>query len=192
MKSTDPIRPAPLSAARSHRTPTSPARPPSRGTSSNNATRDSPARSAPTSQLEAAVASGDKNKSSAPTSRRPATRVGSHASSTRTSRSAGVATALALGASSLVFGALHAVTPLYFAWATAAGALFGMSLAPQVWALALTTPAACRAGWEYLATGGELSACAATHALYDLIAFIAIARLWGPPPGASDEPRNEA
>ena len=44
----------------------------------------------------------------------------------------GVATALALGASSLVFGALHAVTPLYFAWATAAGALFGMCLAPQV------------------------------------------------------------
>ena len=40
----------------------------------------------------------------------------------------GVATALALGASSVVFGALHAVTPLYFAWATAAGALFGACL----------------------------------------------------------------
>ena len=44
----------------------------------------------------------------------------------------GVATALALGSSSVVFGALHAVTPLYFAWATAAGALFGMCLAAAV------------------------------------------------------------
>ena len=52
----------------------------------------------------------------------------------------------------------------------------------------------CATGWEYLATGGELSACAATHAVYDLIAFVAIARLWAPPPdaGAPDEPRNEA
>jgi membrane protease YdiL (CAAX protease family) len=39
--------------------------------------------------------------------------------------SGGVATAVALGSSSVIFGALHAITPLYFAWATAAGALFG-------------------------------------------------------------------
>ncbi len=39
--------------------------------------------------------------------------------------SGGVATAVALGGSSVIFGALHAITPLYFAWATAAGALFG-------------------------------------------------------------------
>ena len=39
-----------------------------------------------------------------------------------------------------------------------------------------------------------MSACAATHALYDLIAFIAIARLWAPPPeaGTPDKPPNEA
>ena len=67
----------------------------------------------------------------------------------------GVATALALGASSVVFGALHAVTPLYFAWATAAGNLFGSCL----WlctsrrfdcSMALTAPAAPQAGstWQ--------------------------------------------
>jgi len=78
----------------------------------------------------------------------------------------GVATGVALASSSVIFGALHAITPLYFAWATAAGALFGA---------------------EYLATGGNLSACAATHALYDLVAFLAIARLWAPPPGTSKE-----
>ena len=43
--------------------------------------------------------------------------------------SAGVATAVALCTSSVIFGALHAITPLYFAWATAAGALFGASAA---------------------------------------------------------------
>ena len=105
----------------------------------------------------------------------------------------GVATALALGSSSVVFGALHAVTPLYFAWATAAGALFGMCLAAAVAPMLSGADHACLAGWEYLATGGELSACAATHALYDLIAFIAIARMWAAPPeaGARDEPRND-
>jgi membrane protease YdiL (CAAX protease family) len=81
---------------------------------------------------------------------------------------AGAAAAVALAATSVVFGALHAVTPLYFVWATAAGALFG---------------------YEWLATGGSLSACAATHALYDFIAFIAIVRAWGPqaplPPAAA-------
>lgn len=38
---------------------------------------------------------------------------------------AGAATAAALVGSSVVFGALHALTPLYFVFATAAGALFG-------------------------------------------------------------------
>lgn len=97
----------------------------------------------------------------------------------------GVATAVALGGSSVIFGALHAITPLYFAWATAAGALFGACryTCCAVTSLALTRR---RAGWEYLATGGNLSACAATHALYDFIAFIAIAKLWAAPEGSKE------
>lgn len=74
---------------------------------------------------------------------------------------AATSAALALAATSVLFGALHAVTPLYFAWATAAGALFG---------------------WEWYATGGSLSACALTHGLYDFIAFVVIARTWGAAP----------
>ena len=54
----------------------------------------------------------------------------------------------AIGATSLVFGALHAVTPLYFVIATAGGALFGR---------------------EYLVSG--LTAAVATHWAYDWIAF---------------------
>ena len=54
----------------------------------------------------------------------------------------------ALGATSVVFGALHAITPLYFVWATIAGGLFGT---------------------EYLAAG--LVAAVLTHWLYDWIAF---------------------
>jgi membrane protease YdiL (CAAX protease family) len=79
---------------------------------------------------------------------------------------AGAAAAVSLAATSVVFGALHAVTPLYFFWATAAGALFG---------------------YEWLATGGSLSACAATHALYDFIAFVAIVRAWGPQAPAEED-----
>ena len=54
----------------------------------------------------------------------------------------------AVSATSVVFGALHAVTPLYFIVATAAGALFG---------------------GEYLVSG--LTAAVVTHWAYDWIAF---------------------
>ncbi len=54
----------------------------------------------------------------------------------------------AVSVTSVVFGALHAVTPLYFFWATAAGALFG---------------------GEYVVAG--LAAAVATHWAYDWLAF---------------------
>lgn len=54
----------------------------------------------------------------------------------------------AVAATSLVFGALHAITPLYFIWATVAGGLFGT---------------------EYLEAG--LTAAVVTHWVYDWIAF---------------------
>ena len=60
-----------------------------------------------------------------------------------------------LGAS-VVFGALHAATPSYFVFATAAGVIFGA---------------------EYVVVG--LPEAAFTHALYDFFAFIAILQLWG-------------
>ena len=73
-------------------------------------------------------------------------------------RSLGAPTAwaLAAAASSVIFGLLHAVTPLYFWWATGAGLLFAVEL--QV--------------------TGSLSACVFTHALYDLLAFCAISHYW--------------
>ena len=54
----------------------------------------------------------------------------------------------AVAATSLVFGALHAITPLYFVWATVGGGLFGT---------------------EYLEAG--LAAAVVTHWVYDWIAF---------------------
>ena len=54
----------------------------------------------------------------------------------------------AVGVTSIIFGALHAVTPLYFLVATVAGALFG---------------------GEYLVSG--LAAAVVTHWAYDWIAF---------------------
>ena len=54
----------------------------------------------------------------------------------------------AVSITSIVFGALHAVTPLYFLVATVAGALFG---------------------GEYLV--GGLTAAVVTHWFYDWVAF---------------------
>ena len=54
----------------------------------------------------------------------------------------------AVGVTSVVFGALHAITPLYFFWATAGGALFGA---------------------EYVVAG--LAAAVFTHWAYDWLAF---------------------
>ncbi len=69
---------------------------------------------------------------------------------------AGPAAGLAVASTSLLFGALHAVTPLYFAWATAAGLLFSA---------------------EMYATG-SLGACMLSHALYDLLAFAVVQAAW--------------
>lgn len=61
--------------------------------------------------------------------------------------SQGGATALGLGTASLVFGALHAVTPAYFTFATVAGGIFGEeacaagSADPICWLAALCLPA---------------------------------------------------
>ena len=57
---------------------------------------------------------------------------------------------------SVVFGALHATTPLYFWWATGAGALFG-----------------------YEAAHVSLSDAALTHAAYDALAFAVTLVAWG-------------
>ena len=110
------------------------------------------------------------------------------------------ATALGVGASSLVFGALHALTPSYFVYATVGGAvlgeqtpaLLGRPARPAAWLTArrarprrarARAPASTRpgrtaaAGVEYLVAG--LPAAAITHALYDWIALSYILRKWG-------------
>lgn len=66
------------------------------------------------------------------------------------------AVALGIGSTSVFFGALHALNPAYFVYATLAGGLFG---------------------WQYHAFG--LTAAAITHSLYDWIALVAILRTWG-------------
>ena len=66
------------------------------------------------------------------------------------------ATVLSAAATSLLFGALHAATPLYFAWATAASALFSLEM--------LTTQ--------------SLTACCVTHFAYDLVAFAVLQHVW--------------
>ena len=69
-----------------------------------------------------------------------------------------VATYASLGVTSVIFGALHAITPAYQIWATLAGFLFG---------------------WEYLNDG--LGSAMFTHCFYDFIAFAFIILLWGKP-----------
>eukprot|EP00803_Ostreobium_quekettii_P007638 evm.model.scf_2730.1 EVM.evm.TU.scf_2730.1 scf_2730:11379-15750(-) len=64
--------------------------------------------------------------------------------------------ACGIAISSVVFGLLHALTPFYFAWATAAGTLLGI---------------------EYLHCG--LAVTAATHFVYDWLAFLYILKYWG-------------
>ncbi|PSC76359.1 metal-dependent membrane protease [Micractinium conductrix] len=66
------------------------------------------------------------------------------------------AAAAGLAATSLVFGALHALTPTYFYFATAAGALFGV---------------------EYLTCGLQTAVC--THWLYDWAALNFVLLEWG-------------
>ena len=66
-----------------------------------------------------------------------------------------VATYASLGATSVIFGALHAITPAYQVWATTAGFLFG---------------------WEYLHDG--LGSAMFTHHSLDFIAFAFIVLLW--------------
>lgn len=67
----------------------------------------------------------------------------------------GVASVGVLGAVSVFFGALHAITPAYFYWATGAGLLFGL---------------------EYMQDG--LGTAAVTHTLYDFLAFGFILVSW--------------
>jgi membrane protease YdiL (CAAX protease family) len=76
--------------------------------------------------------------------------------------SADQAAAAGVAAASLVFGALHALNPAYFFFATAAGVVFGV---------------------EYLVAG--LPAAAATHAVYDFAALLLTIRMWG---GQSSKP----
>ena len=73
--------------------------------------------------------------------------------------------ALVLASTSVFFGALHAITPAYFYWATGAGALFGL---------------------EYVRDG--LGTAAFTHTLYDFLAFGFILIKWGP----QSEEKSEA
>ena len=79
--------------------------------------------------------------------------------------------AAGVAATSVAFGALHALTPTYFWFAAFSGALFGA---------------------EYLALG--LPAAAATHAVYDWIALVWIVHKWGSasgtPPPLPDEERG--
>ncbi|KAL4422843.1 hypothetical protein ABPG75_009040 [Micractinium tetrahymenae] len=77
---------------------------------------------------------------------------------------ADAATAAGLAASAVIFGALHALTPSYFLFATAAGFVFG---------------------FEYLQHG--LQTAAATHWLYDWAALIYIIRVWGGPAGSDGD-----
>ena len=82
-----------------------------------------------------------------------------------------VATYASLGVTSVIFGALHAITPAYQIWATLAGFLFG---------------------WEYLNDG--LGSAMFTHCFYDFIAFAFIILLWGKPkqPSSSSSSSSEA
>lgn len=66
--------------------------------------------------------------------------------------------AVGVAATSVIFGLLHALTPTYFLWATAAGALFGI---------------------EALVSG--LPAAVITHAVYDLLALALVLQQWGRP-----------
>jgi len=66
-----------------------------------------------------------------------------------------VASVGTLAATSVFFGALHAITPAYFYWATGAGLLFGL---------------------EYVREG--LGTAAVTHTLYDFLAFGFILVCW--------------
>ena len=66
----------------------------------------------------------------------------------------------------MFFGALHAITPAYFYWATGAGALFGSGVRAR------------RAG----------DRDAFTHTLYDFLAFGFILIKWGP----QSEEKSEA
>lgn len=68
------------------------------------------------------------------------------------------ATVAGLVATSLVFGALHALTPVYFIFATLAGFIFGV---------------------EFLNSG--LLAASCTHAVYDFIALLTILQMWESP-----------
>ena len=67
----------------------------------------------------------------------------------------GVASVGVLAGTSVFFGALHAITPAYFYWATGAGALFGL---------------------EYVRDG--LGTAMVTHTLYDFLAFGFILIAW--------------
>jgi len=80
-----------------------------------------------------------------------------------------VATYASLGVTSVIFGALHAITPAYQIWATLAGFLFG---------------------WEYLNDG--LGSAMFTHCFYDFIAFAFIILLWGKPKQSSSSSSSEA
>ena len=80
-----------------------------------------------------------------------------------------VATYASLGVTSVIFGALHAITPAYQIWATLAGFLFG---------------------WEYLNDG--LGSAMFTHCFYDFIAFAFIILLWGKPKQPSSSSSSEA
>ena len=66
-----------------------------------------------------------------------------------------VSSVVTLTGTSVFFGALHAITPAYFYWATGAGFLFGM---------------------EYLRDG--LGTAMVTHAMYDFLAFGCILISW--------------
>lgn len=80
-----------------------------------------------------------------------------------------VATYASLGVTSVIFGALHAITPAYQIWATLAGFLFG---------------------WEYLNDG--LGSAMFTHCFYDFVAFAFIILLWGKPKQPSSSSSSEA
>ena len=67
----------------------------------------------------------------------------------------GVASVGVLAGTSVFFGALHAITPAYFYWATGAGVLFGL---------------------EYVRDG--LGTAMVTHTLYDFLAFGFILIAW--------------
>lgn len=66
------------------------------------------------------------------------------------------ATIAGICATAAIFGLLHALTPLYFVFATFAGVVFGI---------------------EYVLFG--LKAASATHAIYDFVALVSVVELWG-------------